>query len=285
VQPCTLEAYAEEKGVPMRFLQDIGLSDFHYMAKPAVRVPYLKEDGSEGAVRFRIALEKSPEGDNRFRWRKGSKPCLYGLWRLEQAREAGYVFLVEGESDCHALWHHGFPALGVPGASSWRGEWAENLTGIERVYAVVEPDRGGEGFWERLAASGIRERLHRVELEASNGSRVKDAGELHQMDPEDFEERIVLAIGRAVPWQSIAESEARECGQAAWSACKELALSPDILDRFATELRRCGVVGEGRVAKILYLAVTSRFLERIVSAGEATEVPLAAKAGPLGENR
>jgi len=165
VQPCTLEAYAEKTKLPLGFLRKLNLSDFSYMGTPAVRIPYLREDGSEGAVRFRVALEKSPEGDGRFRWRKGSKPCLYGLWRFEQAREAGYLFLVEGESDCHTLWYHGFPALGVPGASTWRNEWASKLDGIEKVYAVVEPDQGGETLWERLAASPIRERLYRVELE------------------------------------------------------------------------------------------------------------------------
>jgi putative DNA primase/helicase len=120
LQPCTLEAYAEKTKLPAAFLRKLGLSEIPYMGKGAIRIPYLKEDGSEGAVRFRLALEKSPEGDDLFRWRKDSKPCLYGLWRLGQARELGYVFLVEGESDCHTLWYHGFPALGVPGASNWR---------------------------------------------------------------------------------------------------------------------------------------------------------------------
>jgi hypothetical protein len=46
-------------------------------------------------------------------WKKWGKPSLYGLWRLQQPTE---VVLVEGESDCHTLWHHGFAALGVPGA-------------------------------------------------------------------------------------------------------------------------------------------------------------------------
>jgi hypothetical protein len=264
-QPCTLKAYAKKKKVPVEFLEELGLSDFHYMGKPAVRISYLKGDGSEGAVRFRLALEKSPQGDSRFRWHKGSKPCLYGLWQLEQVREAGYVFLVEGESDCHTLWHYGFPALGVPGASSWRGEWADALDGIEKIYALVEPDPGGEAFWKRLAASSLRERLHRLELEASDGSRAKDASELYLMNPEGFEERIILALGRAVPWQRLAHKEAQERGRTAWTECEQLALAPDILDRFEADLRRCGVAGEGRVAKILYLAMTSRLLERIVS--------------------
>jgi hypothetical protein len=60
VHACTLEAYAGAKRIPVEFLARIGLSDTSYVGKPAVRVPYLKEDGSEGAVRFRIALEKGP---------------------------------------------------------------------------------------------------------------------------------------------------------------------------------------------------------------------------------
>ena len=64
-------------------------------------------------------------------WRKGSKTCLYGLWRLEELHGcavvgggdtplAPQVVLVEGESDSHTLWHHGIPALGLPGAGNWR---------------------------------------------------------------------------------------------------------------------------------------------------------------------
>jgi hypothetical protein len=224
-----------------------------------VRILYLKEDGSESAVRFRIALEKGPKGDERFRWRKGSKPSLYGLWRLEHARDEGYVFLVEGESDAQTLWHHGLPALGVPGAGTWRREWAERLKNVEKVYAVVEPDGGGEAFWQRLAASALREKLYRVELEGAG-----DVSELHLQDPASFTERIEEACGRAAAWLDIAESEAQERSREAWSACERLAHAPDILNRFAREIGR-RVSGEVRTAKLLYLALTSRVLGRPVS--------------------
>lgn len=100
VQLCTLATYAEARKLPIRSLERLGLSDARYAGKRAVRTPYLQADGTEGAVRFRLALEKNPEGDDRFHWRKGSKLSLYGLWRLEHVRDEGYAFLVEGESDC-----------------------------------------------------------------------------------------------------------------------------------------------------------------------------------------
>ena len=119
---CTLEAYAEAKGLPVEFLKRLGLDGITYSRSPAVRIPYFDQAGEETAVRIRLALKKHPERDDRFRWRKGSRPTLYGLWRLPRIRDAGYVVLVEGESDCHTLWHHGIEALGTPGAANWKEE-------------------------------------------------------------------------------------------------------------------------------------------------------------------
>ena len=50
-----------------------------------------------------------------------------------------------------------------------------------------------------------------------------------------------------------------------WDRCKDLACQPRILDCFVASLRDVGLVGEERVAKIIYLAVTSRLLDRPVS--------------------
>ncbi|QIN77509.1 hypothetical protein GBA65_02200 [Rubrobacter marinus] len=259
VHACTLMTYALAKDLPVELLQEFGLSDTHYLGKRAVRIPYLDEDGSEVAVRFRLALEKGPKGDDRFRWRKGSKPALYGLWRLGYAQEEGYAFLVEGESDCHTLWHHGLPALGMPGASSWRNEWAEHLEAVGKVYVMVEPDTGGEAFWERLAASPIREKLHRVQLDGA-----KDVSDLHLQSPERFAQRLEAARSVTVAWLDLAESEAQEAAREAWASCEPLALAPDVLTVFADELGR-RVAGESRTAKLLYLALTSRLLEKPVS--------------------
>jgi hypothetical protein len=120
LQRCTLEEYARAKRLPVEYLKKLGLRDAKYQDSQTVRIPYYSPDGSETAVRFRLALEKSGEGDLRFRWRGGSKTSLYGLERLEEVRKVGYVVLVEGESDAQTLWHHGIPALGIPGADTWK---------------------------------------------------------------------------------------------------------------------------------------------------------------------
>jgi hypothetical protein len=254
---CTLKEYSEAKKLPEGFLRELGLRDVTYLEKPAVRIPYPNEEGQEVAVRFRVSLD----GSEKFRSRSGDKPVPYGQKLLGKARREGYAVLVEGESDCHTLWYHEIPALGIPGASNWRDGWAAHLDGIEKIYAVIEPDHGGDTFRERLTGcEAIRERLHILEL-----GEYKDPNALHLADPGRFRERFAVALEDAKPWVELEREQAEATSHEAWEQCKELAKAPNILERFAVELAQSGVAGEARIAKLLYLALTSRLLARPVS--------------------
>jgi len=264
VQPhggCTLAQYAEAKGLPIDFLAKIGLSEITYVGHPAVRIPYKDASGNIIATRFRLALQKSDEGNNRFRWKSGDKPCPYGLWRLEEACANGYVALVEGESDCHTLWHHDIPALGIPGATMWKEEWADYLSGIPKLYVVVEPDSGGDAVREWIGRSRIRDRVWLIEPGES-----KDVSGLYLSDPEAFPEAWQSAMGRAVSWAERERIEAQKRRVTAWEQCQALTKEKRILDRLAEDVARSGVAGEERAVKLLYLAATSRVLDRPVSA-------------------
>jgi hypothetical protein len=256
-QPATLENYADYVKLPVPFLKELGLKEYRHLGEPAVSMPYLDKTGENVLLtRSRVSLTGKPK----VKTRKGDTHRPYGLWRLAGAREAEYVLLVEGESDCHTAWYHGEPALGIPGANGWKAEWAAYLDGIERIYFVVE-DAAGEACWRKLAATlELQERLYRVELEGA-----KDLSELHRQDAEGFQERLERALEDAKAWLDIAESEAEERAREAWADCRELAESSDILAEFLADLKRCGLVGEWDNAKLLYLAMMSRLLEKIVS--------------------
>ncbi|MDP9437220.1 MAG: hypothetical protein M3P49_00490 [Actinomycetota bacterium] len=257
VAGCTLDAYAEYVGLPVDFLRGLGLKEIHYIDDKAVKMPYFDAAGSEEVcVRFRVSLTGKPK----VKTRRGDKHQLYGLWRLEKARQRGYAILVEGESDAQTGWHHGEPVIGVPGATGFQSEWVAELDGIEKVYAIIEPDQGGEAFWQRLASTELRDRLYRVEL-----VEVKDLRDLHRQDTAGFKDRLSDALRRSRHWLDIAETETQERFREAWAHCADLAQAPDILERFYTTLRESGVAGERRAAMILYLAMTSRRLGRPVS--------------------
>ena len=206
-------------------------------------------------MRFRIATV----GD-RFRWQTGSKPQLYGLNRLQEAREAGSVVLVEGESDCLTLWHHGIPAIGLPGATNWREDRdAAHLDGIDTIYAVIEPDAGGDAVRKWLAQSIIRHRVKLLTLPA------KDPSAMHLADPDEFRRAWQVALLGAMPWTAVEEEHQAEQRTEAWDQCADLARLPSILAELDKDMSRVGLVGERRVGKLIYLAVVSRLLDRPVS--------------------
>jgi hypothetical protein len=249
----TLEQYAAANALPVSFLR---LSDIVLAGRPTVRIPYFGDDGEQLAVRFRIALD----GD-RFRWKSGSKPCLYGSNRIGDARATGHVVLVEGESNVQILWYHGIPAVGLPAAANWREDHdAKYFDGVGTIYIVVASDDGGQSVRRWLGQSTIRGRA-KLLLQPPG----VDASAMHIADAAGFKRAWRVALLGSVSWAALEAEERAEERAEAWESCAVLACSPNILAEFDRTLGMVGLAGERRIAKLIYLAVTSRLLDRPVS--------------------
>jgi hypothetical protein len=259
----TLHDLCSAKRLPREFLEDLGVREVRVGGRPAVVVPYFDADGHEVAVRLRIGLQ----GD-RFRWRTGSKPTLYGLWRLQEVRESGWVFLVEGESDAWTCWLHGIPALGVPGKSTWRTELAQHLAGLD-VILWCEPD--ALDLVERVARDVPDLRV----IEAPAGT--KDLSEAH-VRGEDVRALVDRLTHEAEPaevfFERKREEERRRRAAEALPLARQVLEAPDLWERIRSALRATGIAGDLRPAELLYLAITSRLLDRPVNV--ALEGPSAA---------
>ncbi|MCX4294660.1 MAG: DUF927 domain-containing protein [Prevotella sp.] len=142
----SIEQYSTDKKLPVDFLRDICKvsTGRERNGTTYLKMPYIKSDGQEATYRKRFASKE-------FRWRTGSsgKICLYGEWRLQAIREAGWAILVEGESDTQSLWYMGLPALGIAGAAMFKSEQTQLLQGL-KLYVHKEPDQGGETFTKKL---------------------------------------------------------------------------------------------------------------------------------------
>lgn len=179
-EPLQLEDLARAKGLSVDFLQRLCVRQW----RAGVIITYYLEDGSK-ADRQRLRTDVSAKRGSR--WTKGeADPVPYGLWMLDRVRREGYLILVEGESDCWTLWHHGFPTLGVPGANMADKLKAEHVAGLKRIYVVQEPDRGGQTFIEgaaqRLQDLGFPGMVYAVAMERG----CKDPNALHKQDPDVF---------------------------------------------------------------------------------------------------
>jgi DNA polymerase-1 len=174
----TLADLARHKRLPESFLQAESLHD---LPLGGVGIPYKGAGGKTLAVKERTALKA---GDGSY-WPKGHRLLAYGEHRLDDTQRAGYQVVVEGESDCWALWFHCEPALGLPGADTVNKTLHQgHVAGRHLIYVVEEPDGGGRDFVKnvaaRLAALGWKGELKVVRLP------VKDASELHVSDPDNF---------------------------------------------------------------------------------------------------
>lgn len=252
---CTLEMYAAAKKLSVDFLHRCDLDDIKVNNIPSVRMPYMDNDRVVSAVRYRLSMD----GDDRFRWRAGDKLMLYGLWRLNTYSDE-YIILVEGESDCHTLWQNGIPALGIPGASSWKDSRdAHFLSRFKAIFVIIEPGAGGEKVFGSMSGSSLKEKIHIVRLPQ------KDTSALFIDDTDQFMERFQEALSQAEPIKTEQRKKLRDQGVEAWKNCKELAEAPDIIEQVVRKIKKMGVVGEERAVKLLYLSLTSRVFSRPIS--------------------
>jgi len=251
----TLEEYSKAKRLPIEFLQELGIGQIQLGGIPAVRMPYLDENGTVLATRMRISMDGNPK----ILWKTGDDPCPYGLWRLGDY-SGRTITLVEGESCAQTLWLHNLPALGLPGAASWQQSWAQYLERFKRIYVLKEPDDGGEMLLRRLRDSPIRDRTFLIRLRG-----FKDASELFLSNPDEFETSWKEAKRSAVSWREFENEENSVARKMAWKACRDLARSEDILSLVVEDMEKRNVTGESRAKKLLYLNLITRFLDRPVS--------------------
>jgi DNA-binding MarR family transcriptional regulator len=253
----TLVEYAKDKGLPVKFLVELGLHDQIHLSQKRIVIPYYDKDNKEIARRYRT---RNPNGKKVTFWRKGDNTCLYGLWRLDRDNPPDFMVLCEGESDCQTLWHKGFPALGLPGANNWKDDRDAPLENAQTIYVIREPDSGGEAMEKWLTRSAIKDRAKIVFLDGYS-----DPSDLYLADPENFAANFQLALDSAVPWGRI-EAERKEAERRdSWEKCKDLATDDSILNVFTKCLRRCGLVGEEQAAKLLYLSLVTRLFQRPTS--------------------
>jgi hypothetical protein len=88
---------------------------------------------------------------------------------------------------------------------------------------------------------------------------------MHTTDPAGFMNAWQVALLGAIPWTATEANERAEERAEAWESCANLARAENILAEFDRALGTVGLVGERRVAKLIYLAVTSRLSDRPVS--------------------
>ena len=237
---CSLQNYANAKSLPVSFLEGIDVKEKAFKGAPQLVIPYLNKAGDITATRYRTALN----GKSKFSWNRGAALSLYGLWRLNEYKDKDMV-LVEGESDCHTLWYHNIPALGLPGANNFKeSRDAAILNSFDTIYVVLEsdqegkPDAGAKAILKWLGSSVITPKVKLVTLPC------KDVSALHIKSPEAFKTIFWDCVKTAIPVKDYTPPEVEMKDQGRWEkpvSLKETIapeLKPDLLPEILGEITR-----------------------------------------------
>lgn len=103
-------------------------------------IPYLTPTGSVTTIRYRNLTNVGPK----YLSPPGDIPRIYNTEALERATRA--IIITEGELDAISAEVAGFPAVGLPGAQSWRPAWRRLFLQYDQVMVLQDDDDAGKEF-------------------------------------------------------------------------------------------------------------------------------------------
>ncbi len=108
-------------------------------------IPYLTRAGVVD-IRYRCLREHDhdAEGCGKYRTRLGQPGRLYGVEHLVSA--GPWICVTEGELDTLTLHQMGYPAVGIPGAQSWKEHWRLLFEDFSRIIVFLDGDNAGASF-------------------------------------------------------------------------------------------------------------------------------------------
>jgi len=212
--------------------------------------------------------QRRPDGRGGWAWKLGDTrrvlyrlPIVLGAIKLDAP-----IYIAEGEKDVLALEDAGVAATCNPmGAGKWRNDFSETLRDAD-VVLVADRDEEGRKHAAAVARSldGVARTVRTVEAAAG-----KDAADhlAAGLGVDDFQP--IAPVGASetsesprptVQPASLQVISSRKANPRTIREAPPLATQTNILGRFEHDLRLAGVAGEQRLAKITYLALTSRLL-------------------------
>lgn len=181
------EAYnylTDERGLSEKTIKHFKLG-YDY-ERNAISIPIFK-DGEAIAIKYRyLKPDKFKYGAE-----KGCESWLYNEDGLNEAKEKGFIIVVEGEFDLMCAWQAGYKNIISPaqGKNSYT-VWVEKLDPLPKVVIAYDNDQAGKDEAKRFAEKVGTEKAY--ELTYPEG--IKDATEYFQnKEAKEFQKLIEVA--------------------------------------------------------------------------------------------
>jgi hypothetical protein len=228
---------------------------------------------AEGVVIYQVVRlvpknfrQRRPDGREGWLWNlKGIARVPYRLPELNRVSPGGLVFVVEGEKDADRLARDGsvVATCNSGGAGKWPASWGETYFVDLSVVVIPDNDDAGRKHADAVVASVLP---HAYEVRILNLAQLPERGDVSDwLNAGHGVNELLDLVDATAPLEHGSSSPLNARNRA--TAPPLLAYEQGLLTRFAIAARRCGLVGERTTAQLLYLAITSRMLDKPVSVG------------------
>jgi hypothetical protein len=182
-----LKEYSNKTGLSVNDLW----TKFSLSEKDGVLItPYYNQDGDFLYNKYRKGKDRWCDSD--------ITQVPYGLKLLPDDGER--VYITEGESDLQTLIvNRCYPALGMPGAQSFKPEWVDYLRGFKNVYIVPDNDKAGRMFSEKVSETLNEEEYTGKIFVVNLPEGTKDVNELYVKSPDDFKKSFDELVNDSKP--------------------------------------------------------------------------------------
>lgn len=122
-----------------------------YAAGKRLSIPYITQSGIVN-LRFRCLRDHDcgEASCSKYLGGLGIPNRLYGVGRLVSA--GSRICITEGELDALTLHQLAYPAVGVPGANSWKKHWRRLFDDFTHIYVFCDGDEAGRKFRAHILA-------------------------------------------------------------------------------------------------------------------------------------
>ena len=182
----TVEDFSLEKKLPIEFLKkfDIKSADNN----KSTIFPYYDINN----IFIRNKYRNNPNSSVRFFWdNTGNETTLYGMWALKSFNNS-YVILAEGETDTLSCWFYNIQCIGVPGAKTFKKDYAQFFERFEKIYIHDESDNGAKEFINKICSILPNDKLFTIKARDIDNN-CKDLSDLHCIGKLNFETLIATA--------------------------------------------------------------------------------------------
>src|SRR5262249_34361025 len=121
-----------------------------------------------------------------------------------------------------------------------------------------EPDHGGDTLATKIGTSSVRERVRFLPFP----KKAKDPSALHIANPDTFRRVWDATVEKAVAWTAEHGAAQERDAVEARRVAQDLLGDPKLLDRVEAAIAAGGYAGDTKGPTLVYVALTSRLLER-----------------------